>query len=335
MGIRGLNTCINRTIPTLIKPVLWKNLRKTRVGIDINCFLYRALASHLSPLKVIAEQIANFRKLGITPIYVFDGKPPSEKDLVISKRKSDRNEAILLKDRLLSLLDSENDIKNREILLGQIHDLESANPVLTYEMRDEIKQFLYAAGAMFVSAFAEADSLLSYWFKRGVIDSVASFDLDFLPRGTTLLVPKNINDGPGGQWLYYDPIAIRRGLRLGEAEFVDFCVLLGSDYTQNLPIVPWKIALQSLQARDSLTSIWARHTFSNWRRNDSNLNMNSEIEKLLKARDILMGIDETPETLMEPSQWLKWNTLCEKEPSVLKEYSIKYSDWPNDIWENL
>jgi flap endonuclease-1 len=335
MGIRGLNTCINRTIPEYVKPVQWKIMRKTRIGIDINCFLYRALANHIMPIKIIAEQIAKFKKLGITPIYVFDGKPPSEKDIVVTKRKSDRKTALELKETLYQLLDSETDIQNRETLLNQIHDLESANPVLTYETRDEIKQFLYATGTMFVSAMAEADSLLAYFYKRGIIDCVASFDIDFLPRGSILIIPKSINEPPGANWSYYDPVTIRRGLKLSESDFVDFCVLLGSDYTPNLTIVPWKIALQSLQNREGINSIWARHTFSNWRRSDSNKDMSQDMDQIIKARAILMGTDETPEKLMDPIQWLKWGSICAKEPSVLKEFMLKYSDWPNDLWDGI
>lgn len=330
MGIRGLNTCINRTIPELVKPVLWKLLKKTRLGIDINCFLYRALANHLCPIKIIAEQLANFRVLGITPIYVFDGKPPSEKDHVVLKRKSDRKDALTLKTQLQDSLLMEDDLKIRESILLKIHDLEAQNPVLTYEVRDEIKNLLYATGTMFVTALAEADSLLAYWNKRGIIDSVVSFDLDFLPRGSVLMVPTKIEESVGGSWSYYDPVVIRRGLRLTESDFIDFCVLLGSDYTPNLPIVPWKMALSSIQCKESLTSIWARHTFSNWRRADSHNNMQADLLLLLKAKEILQGIDENPETLMEKCQWLKWNSGCKKEPVVLKELRNKYSDWPKD-----
>jgi len=335
MGIRGLNTCISRTVSEHVKPVIWKSLKKGRLGIDINCFLYRALASHLSPLKIIAEQIVKFKQLGITPIYVFDGRPPLEKDLVVVKRKADRLEALALKDKLKGSLLLATDEKQRDSLLKQIHDLESLNPVLTYEVRDEIKKFFYATGTMFVTALAEADSLLAYWYKRGVIDGVVSFDLDFLPRGSVLLVPKQIDQAPGDSWLYYDPVFIRRGLRLNEIEFVDFCVLLGSDYTPNLPIVPWKTALHSIQSKESISAIWARHTFSNWRRTDSKNNMVSDLELLLKARDILLGSDERPDTLMEDCQWAKWNGGSKKEPALLKEFSITYSDWPASWWSSL
>lgn len=330
MGIRGLNTCINRTIPEQVKPVIWKLLKKSRLGIDINCFLYRALASHLCPVKVIAEQLANFRKHGISPVYVFDGKAPSEKDLVILKRKTDRRDALTLKTRLQEALLVEDDLKIRESISKQIHDLEAQNPVLTYEVRDEIKKLLYATGTMFVTALAEADSLLAYWNKRGIIDAVLSFDLDFLARGSVLLVPSKIEETVGGTWSYYDPLAIRRGLGLSESEFVDFCVLLGSDYTPNLPIVPWKMALLSIQCKESLSSIWARHTFSNWRRADSNDSMDSDLLLLLKAKTILQGNDENPETLMDKSQWLKWTTVCKNEPVLLKEFQTQYSDWPNE-----
>jgi len=328
MGIRGLNTCINRTIPEQIKPVVWRLLKKSRLGIDINCFLYRALASHCCPVKVIAEQLANFRLYGITPIYVFDGKPPSEKDQLILKRKTDRKDALVLKTKLQDALLIEDDLKIRESISLKIHDLEAQNPVLTYEVRDEIKRLLYATGTMFVTALAEADSLLAYWNKRGIIDAVVSFDLDFLPRGSVLIVPSKIEETVGGTWSYYDPVAIRRGLHLTESEFVDFCVLLGSDYTPNLPIVPWKMALLSIQCKESLSSIWARHTFSNWRRADSNDSMNADLLLLIKAKEILQGVNEHPESLMDEKQWIKWTTCCKKEPVLLKEFRALYSDWP-------
>ena len=47
------------------------------------------------------------------------------------------------------------------------------------------------------------------------------------------------------------------------------------------------------------------------------------------------AVADTPEKLMDPIQWLKWGSNCIKEPSAIKEFMIKYSDWDNEIWDGL
>jgi len=333
MGIRGLNTCISKTAPHSIIPVKWDDWANKRLGIDIQCFLYRALAKHLSPIDIIAEQIAHFRLLKIEPIYVFDGKPPSEKDSVVNKRKIERSEAMKRCHDLRESLNHETDIENQKLILLKIREIESEFPNLTYEMKDEIKKFLYAAGIMFVAPACEADSILAYWCRRGILDGVVSFDLDFIPRGCNLLVPKHITSRPGDTWNFFNPIKIKEALHLDESQFVDLCVLMGSDYTPTLSIVPWKLALTSLQRNESLCDIWARHTFCNWRRQDSHEQLESELEIFYKAKLILKGFGDTPESLMENIQWDKWNAgLQESEQASLDEFKKAYPNWDSQWW---
>lgn len=333
MGIRGLQTCLVKTVPNSIKPVQWDKWRGLRVGIDIQCFLYRAIANNLQPLKVIAEQIAALKKLGITPVYVFDGKPPSEKDYVTQKRKSDRQEAHDLCEEMRQSLNHETDLANREILAEKIHDLESRFPSLPYEVKDEIKQFLYATGSMFINPTCEADTLLAYWVRRGILDAVMSFDLDFLPRGCKLLVPKHVSVSPGDAWSEYDPVQICAALKLSTTQFIDFCVLLGSDYTPALPIVAWKTALYSVQRNESITAIWAKHTFSNWRKTEDHEKFGTDIEMLKKARAILSGENDDPSTLMEGVQWTKWKAGFQApERGTLDEFRRRHQTWNTEWW---
>jgi len=331
MGIRGLNTCITRTTPESIKTVKWTDYENTCIGIDITCFLYRALASHLNPIDIIAAQLVGFKNLNVKPIYVFDGKAPQEKDIVVTKRRNDRNEALELCAKLKESLALETDISALDLIKRSINEIEEKNPVLTYEIKDEIKQFLYITGTTFVTASGEADSLLAYMFKRNIIDAIISLDLDFIARGTILLVPSHITCSPGGLWSQYDATLIRRGLRLSEDKFIDLCVLIGSDYTPDLTIVPWKTALTSLRSGDSISEIWARHTFSNWRRSDSGLMLKTDVDRLKKARNILLGLEDTADTLLDQVQWRKCLAPNYVETDGINLLRKKYPHFTNQM----
>jgi 5'-3' exonuclease len=336
MGIRGLNTCIQTVCPSSITHVNWTSLNNKRIGVDIQCFLYRAIANQLCPLKILAEQIVNFRKLNLTPIYVFDGKPPTEKSAVVTKRKTERTNATELCAKLRSSLESITDAKQREKILNQIKELESKNPSISYETKNEIKQFLYASGTLFVTAISEADSLLAYLFKRDIVDLIATFDLDLIPRGTHIIVPTNINNPPGSQWLYYDYNTIIKGLGLTETRFVELCVLMGSDYTQELAIVPWVIAHSSIRAGLSLRTIWERHTFCNWRKINPTNSTDIDLLKLTKAMHLLLGTNDTLETLVEHDQRDKLTNISKNnEQQALCKFKKLYDSWPDEWWSYL
>lgn len=336
MGIRGLNTCLHTTTPSSIKNVDWATLESKRVGVDIQCFLYRAISNQLCPLKIIAEQICCFRKQHITPIYVFDGKPPTEKTTVVSKRKTDRNTAVEMCKKLRLTLESTIDLDERSSLLRQISIIESKNPSISYETKNMIKQFLYATGVLFVTATSEADGLLAYLYKRNHIDVVATFDFDLIPRGANIIIPNNISNPPGTQWSYYDYSAIKKGLGLNDSQFIDLCVLMGSDYTPELTIVPWASALSSIRSGLSIRTIWERHTFSSWRRIDNTQNTNDDLLKLAKAKEILLGLTDTFESLLEQEQIDKFTNMVKIDEQVaLRGFKKLNSTWPETWWINL
>lgn len=327
MGIRGLHICIKKTVPETVKTVDWSLWANCRVGIDISCFLYRALSKGLLPLEAIAQQIAYFRDHKINIVYVFDGKPPVEKDLVNDKRFQERRNATDKCTELKSRLLLETDCVKQACILTEIREIESRFPILTVAVKDEVKRFLEATGTMFIVPNCEADTLLAYWYRRGVLDAIVSHDYDFIARGCKLLAPKQsqcIDVCEWSQWEYYDPLAIRNRLSLTESQFVELCVLMGSDYTPGLPIVPWKLALSSLHHNESIETIWARHTFSNWRQKDVKTKLLGEIDVLYKAKRILGGVDDIPESMFE---WTK--RMHEPNTEALHEFKKLYMnfDW--------
>jgi 5'-3' exonuclease len=306
MGIRGLYICIKKTVPDLVNTVDWKKWSNCRIGIDIQCFMYRAISRGESPLKNIAAQIDFFRSHNINIIYIFDGKPPIEKYSTSNKRYIERKNALQKCDELRNLLKNECDSEKYKLILNEIRDLESQFPTLTQKIKDEIKHFLNVTGTLFICAKCEADTLLAYWFRRNIIDAVVSYDYDFIARGCTLLIPKQGSTDLWTQWEEFNATTIRKGLYLSEIHFRELCVLMGSDYTMGLPIVPWKSALTSLQKNMSMDTIWSRHTFSNWREINIHDRLIREINILDKAKRILGGEDDMPEHMMENDELEKW-----------------------------
>ena len=301
MGIRGLNTCLSKTVPHVFTDLDWAEMRGCRVGVDIQCFMYRALSNHIRPIEMIVSQIMCFRELGVLPLYVFDGPPPAEKESVVAKRRDDRREAAAKIQALRLRMESATQ-EQIPAIEQEIHELESKHPQLTYEMKDEIKLLFNTLNIQYVNSASEADTVLAHLFRREAIDYVASFDMDFLARGVKLLIPKQIGYNPGNRWVLLDPDTIRQELRLTDLQFLDLCVLMGSDYTPNLPIVPWNIALTSLQRRLSLEEIWSRHTFSNWRKTGVEAKTVKELTQLKAARDILSGLEDRPDIIIDTIQ---------------------------------
>lgn len=330
MGIRGLNTCLNKTAPQVFRTVPWTLMQGCRVGVDIQCFMYRALSSRIAPIKVIASQIVAFRRLGIDVIYVFDGPPPVEKGQTCETRRDSRKSAQaqieVLKEKLNNMTRENEEFAST---YAEIERLETTYPQLTYEMKDEIKQLLGIAGIPYINAVGEADSVLAHLYRRLQINAVASFDLDFLARGVRLMIPRNIVDEPGTNWIQLVPEEIYKALGVNERQFIDLCVLMGSDYTPNLPIVPWSIALTSIKQGMSVDRIWSRHTFSNWRRVGCGMEKHTvdELHQFTRAKMILSGQAEPDENISNYNH----TTM----PSDITQLRELHPDWEEDWWNTL
>ena len=93
MGIKGLTSLLRDKSPQSIDSIALSQYRGKRVAIDISIFLYKSLSNvryngdylRNSEGKIVSHLIGIFHKtvlylsVGITPIYIFDGKPPDEK----------------------------------------------------------------------------------------------------------------------------------------------------------------------------------------------------------------------------------------------------------------
>jgi flap endonuclease-1 len=293
MGIRGLQNWIRWTIPQTIQNPVWSSLSGKRVGVDILGFLYRSKSLGMYPIVYVAQFIAACKRLNIEPVVIFDGKPPTEKHKILEQRNALRAESKLKKESILqTFVHSDGD----SLVRAELQKLELNSTYFTSEERDHVKQFLYACGILSLNASGEADNTLAYFSRKGWISAVISSDFDLLARGVeTLLVPdSNAIPGEFGTWKQYTLSTILKNAALSYNQFVEMCVLMGSDYTAYLPSIPYKTAYWTVKYNGSLEYTLARYNINDYK-------------PYIRAKNILIGSDDTEDQLMNSKQWEKWH----------------------------
>jgi flap endonuclease-1 len=305
MGIRGLSGYLKWKAPSTRRHVAWAHHAGERWAIDCSCLLYRARAIGLQPITVIAGLLVRMRLAGIIPVVIFDGKPPVIKSDTIEQRKVIREDAHREMNELRVELQaeglSEAERTEKEI---RVSELQAKAPQVSARDRDDIKKFLYAAGILFLTATGEADDVLAFMARAGYIQAVVSSDMDMLARGVPLLVIPETHDATVLSEMRLTHVLSE--LRLTYQQFVDACVLMGSDYTP--------VHMKTMEPRFAVEAV---------RRGDG-------IPRFEHAANLLIGVDVRWEGLLADTQQKKWSEGAPPvEPENLDMF-CSVNGWPAD-----
>ena len=104
MGIRMLNKFLQEKCKDSISCIDLSSLSGKKIVVDISIYLYKFL-SEGALLENLYLMISIFRENNIIPIFIFDGKPPSEKNDTIAFRKKNKKNAREEYYRLKQILD--------------------------------------------------------------------------------------------------------------------------------------------------------------------------------------------------------------------------------------
>ena len=92
MGIKHLNKYLQSNCKNSIKQISLLELRDKKIVIDTSIYLYRFLGEK-ALLENFYLMISIFREYNIIPLFIFDAKPPIEKEELLKKRKAGKKEA--------------------------------------------------------------------------------------------------------------------------------------------------------------------------------------------------------------------------------------------------
>ena len=132
--------------------------------------------------------------------------------------------------------------------------------------------------------------------QRGELDAVMSNDMDLLARGVhTLLVPERMSvPGDTSGWISYELSDILHHAGLTYLQFLEMCVLMGSDYTNKAKSLPFKQSYFTIKYKGNLHKALESIHIKDFFPYD-------------RAIDMLNGRNETADDLMSEKQWLKWS----------------------------
>jgi flap endonuclease-1 len=221
-----------------------KSLSGKSVAIDAYNALYQFLAiirqpdgtplkdrsgkitSHLSGL---FYRTANLLELGINVAYVFDGVPPTLKEVEIKRRAKVKAEALVKYEKAL-----------KEGKVEKARSYAQMTSRLKDYMADDSKRLLTELGVPWIQAPSEGEAQAAYLTSKGDADYCASQDYDSLLFGAKVLV-RNVTIS-GRRKIPRKPVYVEvvpeimkldqvlKELEITREQLIDVAILVGTDF---------------------------------------------------------------------------------------------------------
>lgn len=238
MGISRLMKLIKKYAPEALTIKKISDFQNKKVAVDAMLLLYRfgiairskgkdltrsdgEITSHLHAIFYNARAML---KNKVLPIYVFDGRQPEIKQDTLQTRKDKKTKAEKELEELNKSEDSESDSDQSEKIKHFKRTF-----MITEKMVRESQKLLDFMGVPYVQAPHEADSQSAALTMDDKVNvyGVASEDMDHLPFGAPYLLR---NFSHKKDIIEISLNKLLKTLELTHEEFIDMCILMGTDY---------------------------------------------------------------------------------------------------------
>ena len=260
MGIRMLNKFLQDKCKTSISFINLSELSGKRIAVDISIYLYKFLSEN-ALLENLYLMISIFRENKIIPIFIFDGKPPVEKNDTIAFRKKTKKNAREEYYRLKQILDviesdaagvSDSDSNNtnnnnNNTTIVEVDEETTvsipSNSVDIRTMMDKLKKkfvilksehiqnaktLLQAYGMTYIESPGEADMLCAKLVSKNIVYACLSEDTDMFVYGCSRVL--RYLSLTSSTTVLYDFQEIIKTLDMTTYEFRQLCIIYGCDY---------------------------------------------------------------------------------------------------------
>lgn len=257
MGIKSLTKTIQKYSPGSITNENLYKLSGKKVAVDASLIIYqqllRAPSSKLSKnsqgkitnhITGLFYKIMNYISLNIELIFIFDGRPPVNKQDCINMRKEKSKKA---KETAEKTTCEEEKIK-----------LEKSSLRLTKEMIDDVKYLLRLMGVSYIHPYeGEGEGFASELCRMGYVDYVLTEDMDTMAYQCPKLVRNCIDKSLKRADIVsvFDYEKMMEGMELTHEKFLDFCILCGCDYCPIVPKIGTVTAMKLVKKHDNIESI--------------------------------------------------------------------------------
>jgi len=233
MGIKNLNRFLKENCSkNAIRKIEFHQLNSKKVVIDASIYMYKYMAEN-ALIENMYLLISMLLSNNITPLFVFDGKPPPEKNDLLRQRKADKTVAeSKYNELLIKYKNTDNINKNeKQNMMQELNELKHKFVRITNNDKCRVKQLLTAYGIMYYESVNEADEICAYMVKSGKAWACLSDDMDMFVYGCTRVL-RNVSLLQKSVILYDTPIILNE-LCMPEDHFKQIMVLSGTDYNMH------------------------------------------------------------------------------------------------------
>jgi flap endonuclease-1 len=228
MGIKNLNKYLyDNCSKNSIKKCTIKDFRNKTFVVDISIYIYKFISDNAF-LENLFLMISIFRQYNINALFVYDGKPPQEKNRILMERKNKKNTAEEIYNNLKNRLEQTNDKEDINEIQEQMENLKNQFIRITSYQLDQTKQLINHYGYNWIVAEGEADILCVDMVISGKAYCCVSDDMDMFVYGCPRVI-RNINILKQTCVLYELDIILKE-LDMNLEIFKQICILSGTDY---------------------------------------------------------------------------------------------------------
>jgi flap endonuclease-1 len=276
MGIKNIHKLLKKYVPNIYEEVHLSYYAYKKVAIDISLYMFKYKAIFGTKwMSSFLTLIGCLRKYEIHCIFIFDGKAPEEKKKEQDSRKEQRDKLLTKIDTIetdlntykttgaitpflkefhdkiehekpMRLLGRSNASKlNVSAIENELEKIRSYNIGITKQDVESIKQLFDVLSVPYLVAPGEAECYASQLCLNGLVDMVLSEDTDVMVYGTPIFLTK-INSSTGMVTEIHMENVLN-SLEMTQEEYVDLCILCGSDYNDTIRGVGPETALKLIK----------------------------------------------------------------------------------------
>jgi 5'-3' exonuclease len=264
MGIKDLCQFLRKIAPDLVVEVPLESLSGQRLAVDASVYLYKFICINNQFKGQWVDMFINFimwlRKNNIRPVFIFDGKPPKQKERTQKERRANRHrieqrvlemQAIMdeideiedgdpipaaIRDRIAAVLNKDiSDWSKRETIfnLNEVFKKENSKVIhIGPAENKKIQDLLDYIGLPWFKANGEAERTCAWLCKWGYVKGVISTDSDVLAYGAPIFIRDvRVNQETCTIMRNEDVLHV---LDLTMEQFRDFCIMCGTDYNERI-----------------------------------------------------------------------------------------------------
>lgn len=175
---------------------------------------------NITHIHSMINKLKKFKQLDITPIFVFDGKPPALKFETLKERA-----------RVQKIMQSKYLQAKTKAQKTKYYYLKSD---ITQREIDESIKLIQLFGYCTLFAEEEADQLLASLSKNPKVDAIVTDDMDILVFGGKNIL-KDFSVDSTRKFYKIDLETFKKDIGLNQDKLIILALLLGTDYSVNVP----------------------------------------------------------------------------------------------------